>query len=134
MPMAVPPKMLSALKRGFCERCPNCGKGKLFRAYLKPVDNCAVCHTELGHIRADDGPAYFTILLVGHFVVAPLLFFRIIWQASPWIIVPATLIPLLVITLWLLPRVKGAFIGYMYVHGMHGAEHGPASEFSASDV
>jgi uncharacterized protein (DUF983 family) len=98
------------------------------------VDHCAVCGTELGHIRADDGPAYFTILLVGHLVVAPLLFFPQIWQWSPWIILPLTLIPLTVLTLMLLPRVKGAFIAYMFVHGLHGAEHGPASEFSASDI
>lgn len=132
--MAVPANMMSALKRGFRERCPNCGEGRLYRAYLKPVDNCAVCKAELGHIRADDGPAYFTILLVGHFVVAPLLFFRQIWEWSPWVILPMTLIPLTLITLILLPRVKGAFIGYMFVHGMHGAEHGPRSELSASDI
>jgi uncharacterized protein (DUF983 family) len=132
--MPVPANLLSALTRGFRERCPNCGQGRLFRAYLKPVDNCAVCNAELGKIRADDGPAYFTILLIGHFVVAPMLFFPQIWQMSAWIIVPITEIPLLIITLWLLPRVKGAFIGYMFCHGMHGAEHGPATEFSASDV
>lgn len=132
--MQIPDNMFAALKRGFAERCPNCGKGKLFRAYLKPVDQCAVCGTELGRIRADDGPAYFTILLIGHFVVAPLLFFPFIWQLSPWVIVPLTEIPLLAITLWLLPRVKGAFIGYMFCHGMQGEEHGPSSELHASDV
>lgn len=132
--MAIPANLMAALKRGFRQRCPNCGEGRLYRAYLKPVDNCAVCGTQLGHIRADDGPAYFTILLVGHFVVAPLLFFPQIWQWSPWVILPLTLIPLTILTLLLLPRVKGAFIGYMFVHGMHGAEHGPRSELSASDI
>ena len=132
--MAIPANMFTALKRGFLERCPNCGQGRLFRAYLKPVDHCSACHAELGRIRADDGPAYFTILLIGHFVVAPMLFFPQIWQLSAWIIVPITEIPLLLITLWLLPRVKGAFIGYMWSHGIHGAEHGPASELEASDL
>lgn len=132
--MQVPANLTTALKRGFLGRCPNCGEGKLFRAYLKPVDQCSVCGTELGQIRADDGPAYFTILLIGHFVVAPILFFPQIWQWSPWVIVPLTEIPLLVITLAALPRVKGAFIGYMFCHGMHGAEHGPDSELKASDI
>ena len=125
---------MTALKRGFLGRCPNCGQGKLFRAYLKPADACSVCGAELGKIRADDGPAYFTILLIGHFVVAPMLFFPQVWQWSAWVIVPMTEIPLLVITLALLPRVKGAFMGYMYCHGMHGAEHTPESELKASDV
>jgi uncharacterized protein (DUF983 family) len=132
--MQVPPKLSTALKRGFLGRCPNCGQGKLFRAYLKPVDECAVCGVELGKIRSDDGPAYFTILLIGHFVVAPILFFPQVWQWSAWVIVPLTEIPLLVATLALLPRVKGAFIGYMFSHGIHGAEHGPDSELKASDL
>ncbi len=36
------------------------------------------------------------------------------WQASPWIVVPAALIPLAAITLAMLPRTKGAVIGALY--------------------
>jgi uncharacterized protein (DUF983 family) len=132
--MLFPPNLTTAVKRGLLGRCPSCGGGRLFRAYLKPVDRCAACGSELGRIRADDGPAYFTILLMGHFVVAPMLFFPQVWQWSAWVIVPLTEIPLLVITLAVLPRVKGAFIGYMFCHGLHGAEHGPQTELQASDV
>jgi uncharacterized protein (DUF983 family) len=124
--------VLTGLLRGFAERCPSCGKGKMFRAYLKPVDNCAVCNHAIGKYRADDGPAYFTILIVGHLVVAPLLFFSWVWEAPLWITLPATLIPLALITLLLLPRVKGAFIGVLWAHGQTGDEHGPATELSAS--
>ena len=35
--------MATAFKRGVLGRCPNCGKGKLFRAYLKVADSCNVC-------------------------------------------------------------------------------------------
>ena len=58
-----------AMIRGFLQRCPNCGKGHLFRAYLKQVDSCADCGEPFGHIRADDGPAWLTILITGHVVV-----------------------------------------------------------------
>ena len=61
--------VLSSVFRGACARCPNCGRGRLFRAYLKPVETCAECHESLKHIRADDGPAWLTILVVGHIVV-----------------------------------------------------------------
>src|SRR5215471_19038904 len=47
----------TALLRGFKCRCPNCGQGKLFRAYLKVVDRCAVCGEDYSHQRADDAPA-----------------------------------------------------------------------------
>src|SRR5688572_1409768 len=62
--------VLSSVFRGACARCPNCGRGRLFRAYLKPVESCAECHESLKHIRADDGPAWLTILVVGHIVGA----------------------------------------------------------------
>ncbi len=33
----------TALKRGFRGRCPRCGEGKLFRAFLKTADACSAC-------------------------------------------------------------------------------------------
>ncbi len=54
-----------------------------------------------------------TILLVGHLLVAPLLLFPIVWQASPIYSLPLILIPLAGLTLLLLPRIKGAWIGLM---------------------
>ena len=55
---------------------------------------------------------------MGHLLVGPLLFFPIIWEAPAMYMVPGTLIPLATITLILLPRVKGAFIGVMYRVGV----------------
>ena len=102
------------MTRGFVGRCPNCGEGKLFYRYLKVSPACPACGHDLDQYPSDDGPAYFTILLVGHLVVAPLLLFPIIWRAPAAIIVPATLIPLAGLILLLLPRIKGAVIGALY--------------------
>ncbi len=131
--MTQPPSRNTAILRGLAHRCPNCGKGRLYGKYLKVQPNCRVCGQDLAQYRADDGPSYFTILLVGHLVIAPLLFFPWIWRAPAGIVVPATLIPLLVITLLLLPRVKGALIGLLYSLGTHG-EHPPESELAASET
>lgn len=103
-----------AARRGFMGRCPNCGRGKLFRAFLKPVERCASCHEPFGHIRADDGPAWLTILIVGHLVV-PVLF--MVEQRTTWPEwVAMTFWPALVVmlTLMLLPRSKGAFIATIW--------------------
>jgi uncharacterized protein (DUF983 family) len=105
---------LRGLTRGLNHRCPNCGEGRLYARYLKVAPNCASCGHDLSTYRADDGPAYFTILLVGHLVIAPLLLFPFIWEMSPWIVLPATLIPLTTLILLLLPRIKGAFIGGLW--------------------
>lgn len=73
-----------------------------------------MCAHDLDRYPADDGPAYFTILLVGHLVIAPLLLFPLIWRAPAAVIVPLTLIPLACLTVMVLPRVKGAVIGALY--------------------
>jgi uncharacterized protein (DUF983 family) len=111
-----------AMMRGLRGDCPCCGKGKIFYRYLKVSPRCASCDHELAQYPADDGPAYFTILIVGHLIVAPLLLFPWIWQESPYVVVPATLIPLTGLILLFLPRVKGAFIGLMYALGVKGAD------------
>jgi len=103
-----------SLARGFVGRCPECGKGHIFQGYLKVRDACEACGHDLDQYPSDDGPAYFTILIIGHLVVAPLLVLSFIWKASLWVVVPGTVIPLAVITLMALPRIKGAVIGMLY--------------------
>jgi uncharacterized protein (DUF983 family) len=102
------------MKRGFARRCPNCGEGALFCGYLKVQPTCAACGHENGAYRADDGPAYFTLLIVGHVVVAPLLAFPFIWTWNPAIVVALTLPLVTVSTLTTLAYVKGAFIGVQW--------------------
>jgi uncharacterized protein (DUF983 family) len=115
-PMASPSRnaLLQSMSRGVRGRCPQCGTGRLFYRYLKISPVCPVCGLDLDSYPSDDGPAYFTILLVGHLVVAPLLLFPFIWRSPVWVILPATLIPLTIVTLAMLPRTKGAVIGALY--------------------
>lgn len=116
------PGFFSALRRGLKGRCPACGEGPLFWRYLKVEPACHACRHDLAQYPADDGPAYFTILIVGHIIVAPLLLFPFIWQAPVWVVLPATLAPLAILTLLILPRIKGAFIGGLYVLGVKEAD------------
>jgi len=120
------PALLTGLKRGLLHRCPNCGDGRLYMRYLKVDPECEACGHELGGYPADDGPAYFTILLIGHLFVAPLLFFPWIWTAPPMLVAPLTLIPLAVLTLLLLPRVKGGVIGALWAIRLRKAEDTPS--------
>jgi len=133
MSKSTPHEIFAAMTRGLAGRCPSCGKGRIFRAYLKVVDECGACGHPLGQYRTDDGPAYFTILLVGHLVVAPLLFFPAVWGMPALLIAPLILLPLLVLILLVLPRVKGAFLGLLVSLGTTG-EHPPESELAASQT
>jgi len=120
--MTQAPSFFQSFKRGLTGHCPHCGKGRLYWKYLKVQPRCESCGHDLARYPADDGPAYFTILIVGHLLVGPLLFFPVIWEAPAMYMVPGTLIPLATITLLLLPRVKGAFIGVMYRLGVKEAD------------
>jgi uncharacterized protein (DUF983 family) len=111
-----------AMLDGFRGRCPACGTGRLFGRYLKVQDACAHCGEELHHHRADDAPPYFTIMIVGHVVVGAVLpveraFAPPLWaHAALWL--PLTL----ALSLWLLPRIKGAIVGLQWAFYMHGFE------------
>ena len=100
------------LRRGAQRRCPNCGEGKLFDGYLKVLPVCDHCGHNNGVYRADDAPPYFTILIVGHLVVGPLLAFGFILTWPAWTVVATTLPALFILTLIILPIVKGAVIGF----------------------
>jgi len=113
-----------ALRLGFAERCPACGKGAVFGRYLKVRDACPSCGEALHHHRADDAPPYFTILVVGHIVVGGLLAMERAFSPPGWVQAAIWLPLTVILTLFLLPRVKGALIALqwaLYMHGFGGA-------------
>ncbi len=112
--------LLSAMTRGFRCRCPNCGEGRLFRAYLKVVDRCTVCGTELFHQRADDAPPYFVILITGHIVVPIALSVEIAYSPPYWLHALLWTPLTLAFVLGLLQPIKGAIVGWQWANRMHG--------------
>jgi uncharacterized protein (DUF983 family) len=108
--------------RGARSRCPNCGRSPLFRAYLKPVDACAHCNEVFKHIRADDGPAWLTILIVGHIVVGLALTMEVYAPMPVWASIALFCSLSLGLILWLLPRAKGIFIGAIWAMKAPGSE------------
>lgn len=106
--------LLRSVGRGLRFHCPCCGKGALFGRYLKVEPVCRACGHELDLYPADDGPAYVTILLIGHLIIAPMLFVPLVWESPPQYSLPILLGGLLAVTLLALPRVKGGWVGLMY--------------------
>jgi uncharacterized protein (DUF983 family) len=116
-----PQPFWSVVMRGTLGRCPNCGRGRLFASYLKQIEQCAVCGETLGHIRADDGPAWLTILIMGH-ILAIFMLGVLPHAAWPDSLILEIVIPLtLVLTLAVLPRAKGFFIGMIWRSGCAGS-------------
>lgn len=109
-----------AMWKGFRSRCPRCDKGKLFSSYLKVTQECASCGQALHHHRADDAPPYFTMFIVGHLLVPPVFWVERVWKPDLSIHAALWLPSALLLTLWLLPMVKGAIVGLQWAIGMHG--------------
>ena len=110
----------TSIKRGFRGRCPRCGEGKLFRAFLKVDNNCSVCGLDFTPHRADDLPAYLVIVVVGHIVVPMALFIETNYS-PPVALQLAIYLPItLIASLVLLQPVKGAVVGMQWALRMHG--------------
>ena len=104
----------TTIRRGLTGRCPACGKGRLFQSYLKAIDQCEHCGEALGHIRADDGPAWLTILIIGPLLV-PIVFAMIMWDGLPnWLSISVLISLGIGLVLVILPRVKGLFLALLW--------------------
>ena len=109
-----------AVLRGWRGKCPNCGSGPVLHSYLKVNDDCTVCRQDFRPHRADDGPAYMTILIVGH-LMAPLLHWSFVhWRPEPLTLFTIFSVGCVALSLYLLPRIKGALIGFQWAKEMGG--------------
>lgn len=93
--------------------CPACGEGKLFRTYLKQVENCASCGESFGQIRADDAAPWATIILVGH-VFLPFAFMVDVDFMPVWVVMTMWSALFAAISLAVLPRAKALFIAILW--------------------
>lgn len=115
-----PRPAMRSIGRGLRLRCPQCGEGKLFAGYLKVAPECSVCGQDLTHHRADDLPPYLTIVIVGHIIVPAILFVETRWPLSTFAHLAIWLPLTLILSLLLLPPVKGAVVGLQWALRMHG--------------
>jgi len=115
--------------RGLKRHCPHCDAATLFAGYLKVVPRCRACGADNGQHRVDDIASYFTVLLVGHLVVAPLLAVPVFWTMPLWASLAIILTGVAVITLAALPFIKGGVVGALAAaHGAKDVARRPADE------
>ncbi len=111
----------TAMLRGWQRRCPACSEAPMMDGgFLKVRDACPACGTELHHHRADDGPAWATILITGKLTVPLMLFIYEVWRPEAWHMAVGLSVFFGAMALWLLPRIKGAFVGLQWAKRMHG--------------
>lgn len=120
------------LWRGVLKRCPQCGVGPVLSGYLTPKESCSHCGEDFRHISADDGPAWLTLLVVGHAVVPLMILLGRDATISPWLAIVILALVTLVGVYFVLPRAKGAFIALIWLTGATGQDMFAADQ-DASD-
>lgn len=114
------PPLGPALLNGLRGRCPSCGGQPLLHSYLKVREGCSDCGLEYRHHRADDGPPYLTILLVGH-LMAPIMHVTYTqFRPEPWVFAVLLVTSSVALSLALLPKMKGLIIAFQWAKGMGG--------------
>lgn len=110
------PEKGELILRGLKQRCPKCGKGPLLKGYLTPHQSCSHCGENFAPLRAEDGPAWLTVLVVGHIVV-PLMLALIQHDiVTDPVIQMSVAIGLSVLGVGvLLPRAKGVFMALIWL-------------------
>ena len=120
---------VALLRRGFRKVCPQCGEGPLLEGYLKPLPTCSTCNEDFSHISADDGPAWLTLLVVGHAIVPLMLVFGRNDYVPLWLAILILSFVTLIGVYLVLPRAKGIFIALIWLTGATGQnEHSDSSD------
>lgn len=115
------PRLLwPSLLRGAKGKCPACGAGNLYTGFLKVTDKCPNCGEALHHHRADDAPAYFTIVIVGHVIVSLVLMVEVAYRPPIWLHMSIWLPLTIILSLALLVPIKGALVSLQWALLMHG--------------
>lgn len=109
-----------SIKRGMLNTCPACGSGKLFKSFLKPVDNCAACGEAMHHHRSDDLPPYLTIVVIGHLIIGGYMATDLVWPMPLWLTFAIWTPITLLATLLIIQPIKGGVIGLQWALKMHG--------------
>ena len=120
-----PPPLWPAVRLGLRNRCPFCGVGRVFAGYLRVVPECAHCGAQLGRLRADDAPPYFTIFITGHLLVPGVFLVEERYQPAMWIHMVIWLPLFTLICMAMLRPVKGAVVGWMSALGFLEPETAP---------
>ncbi len=97
-------------------RCPNCGRGRLFKGFLKVRERCEACGFDLRAADSGDGPAVFIILIVGFLVGFAALFTEIAYHPPVWVHLAVWLPLVVVLCLGLLRPFKGVLVALQFHH------------------
>ncbi len=107
----------SPIATGLACRCPACGKGRLFIGYLRVVERCEVCGTDLRARSSGDGPAVFVIFALGAVLSVLAWIVEVLFSPPIWVHGFVWSLAMVAGTLALLRPFKGVVIALEFRHG-----------------
>lgn len=113
--MSDPSDKFTTLKRGFHLKCPSCGKGNILRGYLTAQEQCSECGLDFEDLRADDGPAWVTILIAGHLSMPFVFWILDMGLDNTALEIGLPILFILILSALILPRAKGIFMGIIWM-------------------
>lgn len=110
------PAPVSPIGAGLGLRCPRCGRGKLYKSYLKVADACDVCGLDLSAADSGDGPAVFVMFVTGTLAAILVVIMEFVIQAPMALSIGLVCLVVIGGSLLLLPPFKAVLIALQYRH------------------
>lgn len=95
-------------------RCPRCGTGSLYKGYLTIRSECPQCGLDYTGHDVGDGPAFFTLTILGFVVVAFAAMMETVFRMPYWLNMIVSVALLAVMTPLLLRWFKSYLIALKY--------------------
>ncbi len=106
---------LSPVSTGLAGRCPRCGQGRLFSAFLTVAPSCEACGLSYEFADAGDGPAFFVSLVAGAIIAGLALLIEVAYEPPVWVDVVIFLPLTLLLCIGPLRPLKGVLIAQQYL-------------------
>ncbi len=75
----------STIATGLRCACPRCGEGKLYRGLLAVRDTCEECGLDLSRLNADDGAAFFIIVVYSALIIPLAVWVEFAFEPPIWV-------------------------------------------------
>jgi len=104
------------IRSGWKGFCPRCGKGRMFKSWLRLQEKCEVCGLHYRFAAPDDGPAFFSLCIVAFPLTFIVVWIQVVFEPPFWIHL-VTSFPLMMIGCLLpLRPFKGWLVASQYVN------------------
>jgi uncharacterized protein (DUF983 family) len=104
------------LRAGWDGLCPRCGKGPMFKSWLKINESCPACGLSYRFAAPDDGPAFFSLCIIAFPLIFVVVWLQVAYEPPVWVHL-LTSVPVMVIGCLLpLRPIKGWLVASQYVN------------------